>query len=191
VQKAVIAVDGAEIASEEADEMAAAFLLGQADELAGKGLADEDLLTAPFDIARRPHTAHVVRGVVPGVEAVQSRVQHERSRIAASAVVEEALHAAVQTAPLPDIHSLEMTPDGRFIIGESSLVRGFVMAGGCNAHGISGSAGIGHLLVQSLLEREPSNYVTSLSPDRFTEKPWDWGEACKQAQAVYETYYGV
>jgi glycine/D-amino acid oxidase-like deaminating enzyme len=83
------------------------------------------------------------------------------------------------------------TPDGRFIIGESSVVRGFVMAGGCNAHGISGSAGIGHLLVQSLLEREPSNYVKSLSPDRFTEKAWDWSEACKQAQAVYETYYGV
>jgi glycine/D-amino acid oxidase-like deaminating enzyme len=83
------------------------------------------------------------------------------------------------------------TPDGRFIIGESSRVKGFVMAGGCNAHGISGSAGIGHLLVQSLLEPEPSNYVKSLSPDRFTEKPWDWSEACKQAQAVYETYYGV
>jgi len=83
------------------------------------------------------------------------------------------------------------TPDGRFIIGESSRVKGFVMAGGCNAHGISGSAGIGHLLVQSLLEREPSNYVKSLSPDRFTENKWDWGVACKQAQAVYETYYGV
>jgi Glycine/D-amino acid oxidases (deaminating) len=83
------------------------------------------------------------------------------------------------------------TPDGRFIIGESSRVKGFVMAGGCNAHGISGSAGIGHLLVQSLLEREPSNYVKSLSPDRFTEKKWEWSEACQQAQAVYETYYGV
>jgi glycine/D-amino acid oxidase-like deaminating enzyme len=83
------------------------------------------------------------------------------------------------------------TPDGRFIIGESSRVKGFVMAGGCNAHGISGSAGIGHLLVQSLLERDPSNYVKSLSPDRFTEKRWQWSEACQQAQAVYETYYGV
>jgi len=83
------------------------------------------------------------------------------------------------------------TPDGRFIIGESSRVKGFVMAGGCNAHGISGSAGIGHLLAQSLLERAPSNYVKSLSPDRFTEKPWEWGEACRQAQLVYETYYGV
>jgi len=83
------------------------------------------------------------------------------------------------------------TPDGRFIIGESGRVKGFVMAGGCNAHGISGSAGIGSLLVQSLLEREPSSYVRSLSPDRFTESRWDWDAACKQAQSVYETYYGV
>jgi len=83
------------------------------------------------------------------------------------------------------------TPDGRFIIGESCRLKGFVMAGGCNAHGISGSSGIGHLLVQSVMERDPSNYVKSLSPDRFTEKSWSWDEACKQAQAVYETYYGV
>jgi len=83
------------------------------------------------------------------------------------------------------------TPDGRFIIGESSRMKGFVMAGGCNAHGISGSAGIGHLLVQSLLESKPSEYVKSLSPDRFTENAWNWDEVKKQAQAVYETYYGV
>jgi len=83
------------------------------------------------------------------------------------------------------------TPDGRFIIGESSRMKGFVMAGGCNAHGISGSAGIGHLLVQSLLESKLSEYVKSLSPDRFTENAWNWDEVKKQAQAVYETYYGV
>jgi glycine/D-amino acid oxidase-like deaminating enzyme len=83
------------------------------------------------------------------------------------------------------------TPDGRFIIGESSRLKGFVMAGGCNAHGISGSAGIGELLVQSLMERELSDYVKSLSPDRFTQSRWDWDWACKQAQVIYETYYGV
>ena len=83
------------------------------------------------------------------------------------------------------------THDGRFIIGESSRLKGFVMAGGCNAHGISGSSGIGHLLVQSLMERDPSDYVKSLSPDRFTEKSWNWEQACKEAQHVYETYYGV
>lgn len=82
------------------------------------------------------------------------------------------------------------TPDGRFIIGESSRVKGFVMAGGCNAHGISGSGGIGKLLVESLFDPKPSAYVKSLSPDRFSEKPWDWDEACVQAQRIYETYYG-
>ena len=82
-------------------------------------------------------------------------------------------------------------PDGRFIIGESCRVKGFVMAGGCNAHGISGSGGIGKLLVESLLDRRPSAYVKSLSPDRFTETRWTWDEARVQAARVYETYYGV
>jgi glycine/D-amino acid oxidase-like deaminating enzyme len=83
------------------------------------------------------------------------------------------------------------TPDGRFIIGESSRVKGFVMAGGCNAHGISGSGGIGKLLLESLFEPNPSEYVKSLSPDRFSETKWAWPEAIRQARMVYETYYGV
>jgi glycine/D-amino acid oxidase-like deaminating enzyme len=83
------------------------------------------------------------------------------------------------------------TPDGGFIIGESSRVKGFVMAGGCNAHGISGSAGIGRLLVESLLEPNPSAYVRGLSPDRFTEATWTWDDARKRARQVYETYYAA
>ncbi len=83
------------------------------------------------------------------------------------------------------------TPDGRFVIGESRRVKGFVMAGGCNAHGISGSAGIGRLLVESLFDAHPSEYVRSLSPDRFTERALDWDAARGQAQHVYETYYEI
>jgi glycine/D-amino acid oxidase-like deaminating enzyme len=83
------------------------------------------------------------------------------------------------------------TPDGRFIIGESCRVPGFIMAGGCNAHGISGSAGIGRLVYQSIFDHKPSEYVKSLSPDRFTEKAWNWKEARRDAARVYETYYGV
>ena len=83
------------------------------------------------------------------------------------------------------------TPDGQFIIGESSRVKGFVMAGGCNAHGISGSGGIGRLLVEALFDETPSDYVEQLSPDRFTESSWDWEEACVQARGIYETYYGI
>lgn len=83
------------------------------------------------------------------------------------------------------------TPDGRFIIGESSRAPGFAMASGCNAHGISGSGGIGKLLVEALLDPKPSDYVRSLSPDRFTETTWTWESACRDAAYVYETYYGV
>ena len=63
------------------------------------------------------------------------------------------------------------------------------MAGGCNAHGVSGSAGIGRHVVESMTETKPSPYVMSLSPDRFTETTWDWNKARKQAQNRFETYY--
>jgi len=64
------------------------------------------------------------------------------------------------------------------------------MAGGCNAHGVSGSAGIGRHLVESLLDPAPSPYVRSLSPDRF-EPGWDWNEAAGSARSCYETYYAL
>lgn len=83
------------------------------------------------------------------------------------------------------------TPDGRFIVGESSQVKGFVMAGGCNAHGVSGSAGIGRHVVESMFDENPSAYVKSLSPDRFTEAEWEWDVVSQQARRVYETYYGI
>jgi glycine/D-amino acid oxidase-like deaminating enzyme len=81
------------------------------------------------------------------------------------------------------------TPDGRFIVGASSRLKGFVMAGGCNAHGVSGSAGIGRHVVESILDPDPSLYVKSLSPDRFLEKSWDWDTARCNAQHISETYY--
>ena len=43
--------------------------------------------------------------------------------------------------------------------------------------------------LEAMFERHPSEYVKSLSPDRFTESSWDWETARKQAQHVYETYY--
>jgi glycine/D-amino acid oxidase-like deaminating enzyme len=83
------------------------------------------------------------------------------------------------------------TPDGRFIVGESRRVPGLVMAAGCNAHGVSGSAGIGRHVVEALLEPKPSAYVQSLSPDRFTETGWSWEDARRRAQAIYERYYHI
>jgi glycine/D-amino acid oxidase-like deaminating enzyme len=83
------------------------------------------------------------------------------------------------------------TPDGRFIVGKSRRVPGLIMAVGCNAHGVSGSAGIGRHVVEALLEPTPSDYVKSLGPDRFTETSWSWEDARRKAQAIYERYYHI
>jgi glycine/D-amino acid oxidase-like deaminating enzyme len=83
------------------------------------------------------------------------------------------------------------TPDGRFIVGASRRVPGLVMAVGCNAHGVSGSAGIGRHVVEAVLEPKPSAYVQSLGPDRFLDSSWSWSEARRMAQGVYERYYHI
>ncbi len=80
------------------------------------------------------------------------------------------------------------TPDGRFVIGESAQRSGLIFAVGCNAHGISGSAGIGSLLLESILAETPSDYVASLSPNRFNHFQ-NWAEVLKLSRAVYENYY--
>ena len=65
------------------------------------------------------------------------------------------------------------------------------MAGGCNAHGVSGSAGIGRHVVESMLEPKPSPYVQSLSPNRFSESKWTWANAQASASRIYAEYYGL
>ena len=80
------------------------------------------------------------------------------------------------------------SPDGRFVVGPVSSIRGLVLAAACNAHGVSGSAGLAIHLVESL-SGDPSPYVRSLSPDRFIPRSWSWEDARREAQAVYETYY--
>jgi glycine/D-amino acid oxidase-like deaminating enzyme len=80
------------------------------------------------------------------------------------------------------------SPDGRFVVGPVSSIQGLVLAAACNAHGVSGSAGLAIHLVESL-SGDPSPYVRSLSPDRFIPRSWSWEDARREAQAVYETYY--
>ena len=80
------------------------------------------------------------------------------------------------------------SPDGRFVVGPVSALRGLVFAAACNAHGVSGSAGLAIHLVESLTG-DPSPYVRSLSPDRFIPRTWSWEDARRDAQVVYENYY--
>lgn len=82
------------------------------------------------------------------------------------------------------------TPDGRFVVGPVPGLEGFVMAAGCNAHGVSGSAGLAQHLLESL-GPDPSPYVRSLSPARFLEGSLDWEDARRKSRSVYETYYAL
>ena len=82
------------------------------------------------------------------------------------------------------------SPDGRFIVGPVAAPRGFVMAAACNAHGVSGSAGLAEHVLESL-QPDPSPYVQSLSPTRYHPRTWDWNTARTQAQRIYENYYSL
>ena len=82
------------------------------------------------------------------------------------------------------------SPDGRFIVGPVPGVRGLVMAAACNAHGVSGSAGLAEHVLESL-QPDPSPYVRSLSPGRFYPPTWDWESARTHAQRIYQDYYSL
>jgi glycine/D-amino acid oxidase-like deaminating enzyme len=82
------------------------------------------------------------------------------------------------------------SPDGRFIVGPVPGIRGLVMAAACNAHGVSGSAGLAEHVLESL-QPDPSPYVRSLSPARFVPRAWDWESARERAERRYEDYYSL
>jgi hypothetical protein len=77
-QEAAVAADHAQIAAREANDMAATVVLGDADQLACEGLADESLLTLPLDLPGRSHAADLVVGVVPGILQAPSRKSAQR-----------------------------------------------------------------------------------------------------------------
>jgi glycine/D-amino acid oxidase-like deaminating enzyme len=82
------------------------------------------------------------------------------------------------------------SPDGRFVIGPVPGIRGFVMAAACNAHGVSGSAGLAEHVLESL-QPDPSPYVRSLSPARFAPRTWTWESARNHAERIYQDYYSL
>src|SRR2546430_12156113 len=59
--------------------------------------------------------------------------------------------------------------DGRFIVGPVPGIRGLVMAAACNAHGVSGSAGLAEHVLESL-QPDPSPYVRSLRSEEHTSE---------------------
>lgn len=82
-----------------------------------------------------------------------------------------------------------MTPDGRFLAGPVSGVRGFWTATGCNGSGFSISAGIGQVLAEWIVGGEPPLDMSLFDPNRFGSGPFDDAEMAKAGMWQYANYY--
>jgi glycine/D-amino acid oxidase-like deaminating enzyme len=84
------------------------------------------------------------------------------------------------------------TPDGRYVIGRTKHVPGFVMAAGCNIHGVGGSAGFGRLAAEAVQAASSTPpHLVPYAPDRFEMNQISWESARKAAAAISENYYNL
>ncbi len=83
------------------------------------------------------------------------------------------------------------TPDGHFCLGEVPGVRGLVMAAGCCAHGVSGSAGLGATVAAAIVGEEPLVDLGPVRAARFASGNLDWDGARRAAERAYASYYAI
>jgi|RhiMetdeSRZDD1v2_1073273.scaffolds.fasta_scaffold22077_6 glycine/D-amino acid oxidase-like deaminating enzyme len=83
------------------------------------------------------------------------------------------------------------TPDGHFCLGPVAGIRGLVMAAGCCAHGVSGSAGLGVTVAAMILGEAPLVDPGPARAARFPATPIDWEPTRRAAERVYADYYAV
>jgi glycine cleavage system T protein len=90
------------------------------------------------------------------------------------------------------VNGLEsFTPDGEFILGESSRVRGFWVACGFCAHGVSGSGGVGKAIAEWIVEGEPRLDLWHMDLRRFGQHAASPRYIEERATEVYSTYYDL
>ena len=82
------------------------------------------------------------------------------------------------------------TPDDDFILGETE-VRGFFVAAGFCAHGITGAAGVGRWTAEWIVEGEPSMDLSKMDVRRFGAHYRSRGYALARAVEIYSTHYDV
>lgn len=84
------------------------------------------------------------------------------------------------------------TPDGEFLLGFLRDIEGFIMASGCNVHGISGSAGIAEIVTEAVRGRiHPLAENMDVQPIRYMMRRWSWEEVTDAAAATYANYYAI
>ena len=82
------------------------------------------------------------------------------------------------------------TPDGEFILGESS-VKGFWNAAGFCAHGIAGSGGMGKLVAEWIIDGLPGVDAWALDSRRFGPQYRSRAYTLERTTEIYATYYDV
>ena len=83
------------------------------------------------------------------------------------------------------------TPDGEFILGESPAVRGFWVACGFCAHGVSGAGGVGKAVAEWIVAGEPSLDLWHMDLRRFGAHAGSRSWVHERAGEVYATYYDL
>lgn len=83
------------------------------------------------------------------------------------------------------------TPDGEFLLGPYSKVRGLWFATGFCAHGIASAGGVGKALAEWIVNGDPGVDLSSTTPDRFGTKAADARWVAENACRIYGTYYDL
>ncbi len=108
------------------------------------------------------------------------------------------MEGAVRRVPLMEQAGIQnfingpeaFTPDGEFILGEST-VRGLFVAAGFCAHGIAGAGGIGRMMAEWILDREPSLDLWKMDIRRFGPQYRSLTLALERTREVYSRYYDI
>jgi len=82
------------------------------------------------------------------------------------------------------------TPDDDFILGETE-VRGFFVAAGFCAHGVTGAAGIGRWTAEWIVEGEPSMDLSRMDVRRFGRQYASRDYSLAKAYEIYAKHYDV
>ncbi len=85
------------------------------------------------------------------------------------------------------------TPDGGFLLGEATEVRGYFVAAGFNAHGIAAAGGIGAVLAEWIVEGQPHLDVWRMDIRRFgrhyRSRPYALARTAEAYARHYEIHY--
>lgn len=91
-----------------------------------------------------------------------------------------------------EVNGLEsFTPDGEFLVGPSTEVKGLWVACGFCAHGVSGSGGVGKMIADWIVDGQPALDLSEMAPDRFGPQGGDPSFIEQGAVTVYSTYYDL